>query len=128
MTLSTPPLSGQTPTPPGLDEFRRSAALGEAVQLQMDGESLKLIATGQTPSGRSVAWVDGADTTRLFVAALENAVGSTLSQAVANELGLQPAPGKPLSSRTVELALNMVETASTALEGVRFASEFGKNR
>lgn len=126
MTLSAPLPPGQTPTTPGLDDFRRCAALGEAVQLHVDGESFKLIATGQTPSGRAVAWVDGADTTSLFVSALENAVGGTLSQAVAQELGLQAAPGKSLSSRTVEQALNMLETASMALEGVRFSAGLEK--
>ena len=107
-----------------VDDFRREAAIGETVRLQVDGESFALVASGRTPSGRSVAWVDGGgDTTMMFVDALTGRYGNRLSQAVADELGLQPAPGKPLSSRTVREALEMAETASVALEGLRFAQQ-----
>lgn len=122
MTISNlPPSATNSPYAPSVDDFRQSATRGEAVQVQVDGQSFKVIATGQTPSARSVAWVSGQDTTRMFVAALENAVGPALSEAIASELGLQPAPGKPLASRTVERALAMADTANTALEGVRYA-------
>lgn len=124
MTISNlPPSSASTPYAPSVDDFRQSAALGEAVQVQLEGQSFKVIATGQTPSARSVAWVSGEDTTRMFVAALESDVGPVLSDAIASELGLHPAPGKPLSSRTVEQALMMADTANTALEGVRYATD-----
>lgn len=119
---SLPPASGRVQAP-GIDDFRREAALGDELRIQVDGESLKLIASGRTPSGRSVAWVDAGDATGMFVSALADAYGGRLSAAVADELGLAPAPGKALASRTVTQALSMAETASTALDGVRFADQ-----
>ena len=106
-----------------MDDFRQGAAQNEELQVQLDGHSFKVISVGQTPSARSVAWVSGdQDTTGMFIAALESAVGSALSQVIASELDLRPNPGKPLASRTVEQALVMADTATTALEGVDFAS------
>lgn len=122
MTISNLPPSGPKPPSPGIEDFRRSAALGTEVRVQIDGESLKLIATGQTPSARSVAWVDASDVTGMFLDALASSFGGRLSQAVARELGLEPAPGKPLSSRKVEQALEIAATANTALEGIDFAA------
>ncbi|WP_263768609.1 hypothetical protein [Propionivibrio soli] len=111
-----------------VDDFRREAALGQDLHVQIDGESYKLVATGSTPSGRSVAWVEGdGDATRMFVEALASSYGASLSRAVADELGLKPSPGKPLSARTVTQALGMIETAQEALGGVRFAEQFTRN-
>lgn len=39
---------------------------------------------------------------------------------ISRELGLEPNPGKPLSARTVALALDMAQTSSDALSGVDF--------
>jgi hypothetical protein len=108
----------------GVDDFRRSAQSGGEVLVQVDGTSFKLVATGQTPSGRSVAWVDGGgDTTRMFVEAMESSYGARLSHTVANELGLRSAPGTGLSANKINQALNMAETAHNALEGVRFVDQ-----
>ena len=96
------------------------------MQIQLDGQSFKVIATGQTPSAHSVAWISGEDTTRMFIETLESAVGPALSNAIANELGLQPALGKPLASRTIEQALTMADTANTAIEGVRYATDLNR--
>ena len=110
--------------PLSVDDFRREAAIGESVQVQVDGAEFKLVAMGKTPSGRSVAWVEGCgDTTKVFVEALEGAYGGRLSKAVAAELGLQPTPGQSLSSRTVREALDMAETANVALSGVRYGQQ-----
>jgi hypothetical protein len=108
----------------GVDDFRRSAQAGGEVRVQVDGTSFKLVATGQTPSGRSVAWVDGGgDTTRMFVEAMESAYGARLSQAVAHELGLRSAPGTGLPADQINQALTMAETAYNALDGVRFVDQ-----
>lgn len=124
MTISnSPSVAGAPRAPLSVDDFRREAALGEDLHLQVDGDSFRLIAAGKTPSGRSVAWVEGGDAAGMFVAALKDAFGERLSQAISSELGLQSAPGKPLSARTVEQALSMAETANSALEGVRFAGQ-----
>jgi hypothetical protein len=104
-----------------VDDFRRAAQAGDQVQLQVDGDAYRLIATGKTPSGRSVAWVDGGlDTTRMFVDALDRAYGPGLARAVANELDLRPTAA-PLPSDKIEQALKMADTAAGALDGVRFA-------
>lgn len=108
----------------GVEDFRCSAQAGGDVRVQVDGTSFKLVATGQTPSGRSVVWVDGGgDTTRMFVEALESAYGTHLSQAVANELGLSSAPGAGLSADKINQALSIAETAHNALDGVRFVDQ-----
>ena len=114
---------GGNQVPLGVEDFRRGAELGDELRLQVDGENFKLIASGKTPSGRSVAWVEGGDATGMFVSALKEAYGERLSQAIASELGLQAAQGKPLSSRVVTQALSMAETAGHALDGVRFAEQ-----
>jgi len=76
---------------------------------------------GPTASGRSVAWVQGdTDTTRMFLDAMSQSFGGAVSQAIARELGLEPAPGKPLASRLIEQALDMAQTSQRALGGVDF--------
>jgi len=119
-----PPPAASTPQGLGVDDFRHGARLGEAVRVQVDGDSFKLVANGQTPSGRSVAWVEGdADATRMFVGALEGAFGGKLSHAIAKELDLHSAPGAALQSNKIDQALTMAETASGALAGVQFAEQ-----
>lgn len=128
MNISGPnsPLSSSTQSL-GIDDFRHSAQAGGDVQVQLDGASFKLIAAGETPSGRSVAWVDGSvDTTRMFLEALGNAYGGHLSHAVADELGLRPTPGAALSAETITQALKMAETAHNALDGALFAAQLGR--
>lgn len=110
---------------PLLEAFRESAGQGETVHVQVDGQELKVLAQGELHGSqggaRSVAWVQGeVDTTSMFVEALSQSYGSSLSGALARELGLEPAPGKPLSSRQVTQALEMAETGRQALSGVDF--------
>jgi hypothetical protein len=110
--------------PPLLDAFRQSAEQGDSVRVQVDGQELRVLAQGELQGGsgtRSVSWVEGGvDTTAMFVDALGQAYGRGLSGALARELGLEPAPGKPLSSRQVSQALEMAETGRQALSGVDF--------
>lgn len=119
-----PPSSIGLPRGLEVEDFRRIAQAGDQVHVQVDGESYKLIASGRTPSGRGVQWVEGgADTTRMFVEALERAYGGGLSRVLADELGLCSAPGAPLPSERIEQALKMADTANGALDGVRFANK-----
>lgn len=105
-----------------LDEFRRLVKLEEDAHIEIRGASLVLVATGQTSTGRSVAWVEpSGDVVSAFVAAIADVYGNRLSQIVADEIGLRPGEGRPLSSRTVMQALTMAETVSLVLDGVRFS-------
>ena len=113
----------------GLEDFRREAARGEELYLHVEGESYKLVATGATASGRSVAWLAlSGDVTGMFVAAMNLAYGQQLSRMVANELGLAPAEGKPLLSRVVVQALSMAETAGAVLDGIHFADQLAQGK
>ena len=89
--------------------------------MSRDGTQWKVLATGTTPSQRSVAWIEPeADSTSAFVGALGQSFSSGIQASVVRELGLDPAPGKPLSSRTVMQAIDMAQTSRTALQGVDF--------
>jgi len=108
---------------PTLDAFAATAATGEAVYVSIDGQSMQVLGTGVTPGGRSVTWVaPDVDTVTMFTEALARTHGQGIAEVVARELGLQPSPGKPLSSRTVGLALEMAQTCSQAMSGVDFAT------
>ena len=110
--------------PPSLDRFEAAAQGTESIYLSGSGETLQVLGTGTTPEGRQVAWVaPDVDTTRAFTQALEHSFGPGISQTVARELGLQPSPGKPLSSRVVQQALDMAQTSSQALAGVDFITQ-----
>lgn len=113
---------------PGLEAFERSARQADAVRVVLDGDSFQVLGQGQLPTAqgmRSVAWVqsDQADTTRMFVDALAQTYGGGISQAVARELGLDPAPGKPLASRLVHQAIDAANTGRQALSGVDFLTQ-----
>ena len=109
---------------PSLDSFKTASQGADAVYIAVSGESLQVLGTGVTPSGRSVTWVaPDMDTTRMFTQALEHRFGPGISKAIAQELNLQPSPGKPLSARTVEQALHMAETSSQAMSGVDFITQ-----
>jgi hypothetical protein len=133
---------------PSLADFKAaaaSAAPGASVQLSLDGQSLQVLAQGEFNAGgptRSVAWVGGdsgtsgtkpepgapgelgavvmSDTAAALLKALQQATGDGVSRAVAKELGLSAAPGKPLDARVVEAAAQMAETATVAMQGVAF--------
>lgn len=107
-----------------VDDFSREASFGRDLRIEIHGESYKIVAAGSTPSGRSVEWIESSDdATRLFIEALADSYGVSLSRAIIDELGLRPTPGKPLSARTVTMALAMVETARDALDGVHFSEQ-----
>lgn len=108
---------------PRLDAFTQAAQAGGEVYLTVSGNTLQVLGTGATPSGRSVAWVaPDLDTVSLFANALANTYGKGIASAVADQLGLHAAPGKPLSARTVALAVDMAETSRQALGGVDFVT------
>jgi len=118
LSVSLPPHE-----PPGLDRFEAATHGSESIYISVSGQSMQVLGTGTTPGGRSVAWVaPDVDTTRLFTEALEHSYGAGIAKTVARELGLEPSPGKPLSSRTVTQALDMAQTSSQALSGVDFVT------
>lgn len=89
--------------------------------MSRDGTQWKVLATGTTPSQRSVAWIEPeADSTSAFVGALGQSFSSGIQAAVVRELGLGPAPGRPLSSRAVMQAIDMAQTSRHSLAGVDF--------
>lgn len=104
---------------PTLEAFKQAASEGPTIYL--DGERLTVLSSGRSPAGHSVDWVapDG-DAAGALIEAIGHATGPGLSRAIAHTLGLSSAPGKPLSSRTVEQAVSMAETGRNALEGVNF--------
>jgi hypothetical protein len=117
----------RTGGPPPLDAFRTGASQGETVRVTVDGEQFKVLGEGRLEGGagaRSVSWVQGeVDTTGFFLQALTQSYGGGLSDAIARELGLDPAPGKPLASRSVLQALDMAQTGRGALAGVDFLTQ-----
>ncbi|MBF5005573.1 BspR family type III secretion system anti-sigma factor [Diaphorobacter caeni] len=119
-----PSIATPTDAHPTLDEFRNAAAQGNAVVMGHDGEQWKVLAQGHTPSQRSVAWVaPDVDTTSVFMDALSRSFSAGIQSNVARELGLSPTPGKPLSSRVVQQAIDMAETSQNALSGVDFFTQ-----
>ncbi|HLU14385.1 MAG TPA: hypothetical protein VKZ71_00980 [Burkholderiaceae bacterium] len=115
-------------SPPGLHPIPTLHAFKEAAadngEVYFDGQRLVVMAAGETPQGRKVEWVaPSGDAASALTQALENAVGPGLANAIARELNLAPAPGKPLSARTIERAAAMAETGLQALEGVDFLTQ-----
>src|SRR5690606_37994703 len=99
--MSISPISNHPPSL-ALEAFARAAEQGDHVYVEVSGDRYQVLATGQTPGGRSVAWIaPDSDTTSSFMQALGHAYGGTLSRTIERELGLAPNPGKPLSSRTI---------------------------
>lgn len=121
MTIS--PISS-SPGFVSLDAFTQAAAGGREVYADVNGERLQVLAAGSLPNGRSVAWVaPNVDTASMFVETLARTFGSGVGSAVARELDLVSAPGKPLSSRTISLAVDMAREAGQALGGVDFVTQ-----
>lgn len=113
---------------PSLESFRQGAALADQLQaIEVEGQRFTVQASGQMPTqagSRSVDWVQGdVDTTGLFMQAFSASFGGRLSAAVAQELGLAPAPGKPLASRLVNQALDMAQTGQQAFAGIDFLTQ-----
>jgi hypothetical protein len=113
---------------PSLEAFQQAAKEGEWVHVGRDGSQWKVLATGTTPSQRSVAWIEPeVDSTSDFVGALGKSFSSGIQAAVVRELGLDPAPGKPLSARTVMQAIDMAQTSRQTLLGVDFMTQLTLN-
>ena len=109
---------------PTLEAFQQAAQEGDWVHMSRDGTQWKVLATGTTPSQRSVAWIEPeADSTSAFVGALGQSFSSGIQASVVRELGLDPAPGKPLSSRTVMQAIDMAQTSRQTLLGGDFLTQ-----
>ncbi|MCX5590286.1 hypothetical protein [Alcaligenes endophyticus] len=107
---------------PSLQAFEEAAA--QQSDIYLDGNRLVVLDQGQLPSGRRVEWVQtNNDASQAFLDALQRNYGAGLSQAVASELNLSPAPGQALSSRTVQAALHMLDVAQQALSGVDFFTQ-----
>lgn len=116
-----PSTAAGTISPPALETFQQAAQQSEWLHISQDGTEWQVKAAGTTPSQRTVAWVEPhTDTTSSFVAALGQSFSRGIQSAVAHELGLQPAPGRPLAARTVLQAIDMAQTSQTALQGVDF--------
>lgn len=122
MTIHSP-VSSQPSRQLSVEQFAEAAKGNESVYLSISGQSMQVLGVGTTPGGRTVAWVaPDVDTTRMFIEALQESYGPGIAKAIAQELGLQPSPGKPLSSRTVIHALDMARTAGRALSGIDFVT------
>jgi hypothetical protein len=120
MTIS--PVSTLPPAP-ALEAYTEAAQKAQDLYVNIDNTQYQVLSWGQTPMGRSVAWIaPDVDTTSMFTQALAQTFGRGIASAVANQLGLDPAPGKPLSSRTVMSALDMADQARNAMTGVDFLS------
>ncbi|MEC4720745.1 hypothetical protein RY831_16395 [Noviherbaspirillum sp. CPCC 100848] len=116
-------LSTAGPMTPSFDSFVEAAGKGAGILVSQDGRQLDILAEGKSPmSGRQVSWVQGSETdsTSIFLHALSQRYSSSIANAIAKELGLGPAPGKPLASRLVEQSAEMARMAGVAMEGVDF--------
>lgn len=106
-----------------LATYTEAAQRGQDLYITIDGAQHQVLSVGCTQQGRSVAWLaPDIDTTSMFTAALTHAYGPAIVDEVSRQLGLLPAPGKPLSSRTVVAAIDMADTAKHALSGIDFVS------
>jgi hypothetical protein len=107
-----------------LDAFTQAAAGGREVYADINGERLQVLAAGSLPNGRSVAWIaPNVDTASMFADTLARTFGAGVGSAVARELDLVAAPGKPLSARTITLAVDMAREAGQAMTGVDFVTQ-----
>jgi len=120
--MTTSPVSSLPPAP-ALEAYTEAAQNAQDLYVTISGTQYQVLSWGQTPMGRSVAWIaPDTDTTSMFTQALAQTFGRGIASAVAQQLGLDPAPGKPLSSRTVFSAMAMADNAKNALLGVDFLS------
>jgi len=110
---------------PTLDAFLNAANTagndGE-LRVAIDGEKFLVLAKGQTPNGREVAWIANSepDATSIYLEVFRRHFGSRITDAVVGQLNGELAVGKPLFARTVRLALEMADRSLTALSGVDF--------
>jgi len=109
---------------PTLDAFITAArAAGEQgeVHVRLDGQNFLVLAHGRTATGRDVSWIanDEPDATSIYLSVFQKHYGQRLTEAVKENFS-DLSPGKPLSARTVTLALEMADRSLTALSGVDF--------
>ena len=109
---------------PTLDAFITAArAAGEQgeVRVQLDGQNYLVLANGRTATGRDVSWITNnePDATSIYLSVFQKHYGQRLTEAVKENFS-DLTPGKPLSARTVTLALEMADRSLTALSGVDF--------
>jgi|JI10StandDraft_1071094.scaffolds.fasta_scaffold391799_2 hypothetical protein len=108
---------------PTLNAFRREALRGPAVVAYQAAEGHVVQAVGQLSSGREVAWLGpSGDTTHDFLDAIAQRFGAAAKARVHQELGLKPAPGKPLPSRLIEPALAIARRTHGVVAGLDFMS------
>lgn len=108
---------------PTLNAFRREALRGPAVVAYETAGGHVVQAVGKLGSGREVAWLGpSGDTAHDFLDAIAQRFGAAAKARVHQELGLQPAPGKPLPSRLVEPALAIARRTHSVIAGLDFMS------
>jgi len=106
-----------------LATYTEAAQRGQDLYITIDGTQHQVLSVGHSQQGRSVPWLaPDIDTTSMFTAALAQTYGPAIVDEISRQLGLVPAPGKPLSSRTVVAAVDMADTAKQALSGIDFVS------
>jgi hypothetical protein len=116
------PVTSSLPLLP-LEQFTEAAKTDQALYVLVDGENRQVLGRGSLPDGRSAAWLaPDLDATSMFTQALAQTYGPNVAQVVARQLGLESQPGQPLAARVVRAAVEMADTAMTALSGVDFYS------
>ena len=107
---------------PSLESFANAASQGEAVCAEHDGSHWLVAAVGEGErcSGTDAQVLAKADTTSLFLEALEAAYTKGIRDAVVKTLELLPSPGQPLASRAVHQAVEMANSIRQSLAGVDF--------
>lgn len=110
---------------PDLQAFEKAAQGASQVYVSSDGRQWQVLGTGFTPSQRAVTWVqpDAADAHSAFIAALGQSFSAGIQDAVVRELGLEPAPGKPIAARLVTQGIEMGRTGNVAAQGVDFLTQ-----
>lgn len=104
-----------------LADFRRQAEDGATVAVVRDRATIRVIALGTTPDGRSIAWLRSSeDTAAHFVSSLGNAFGKQIAEHTARELKLTSRGSVPLHASLVQRAIRMAESAKASLDGVAF--------
>ena len=120
--MNSPSVTSLSPLLP-LENYTEAAQSGQELYITISGTRHHVLSSGSTPNGRSVAWLaPDIDTTSMFNQALAHAFGQGIASAVSRQLGLIPAPGKALSSRSVVAAIDMANAAREALSGIDFMS------
>ena len=100
-----------------IESFRPLAGT-DATRIRLNDAGDGVIATGTSPTGRAVAWLNetfGSGQTenrqvmRAFVASVRHEYGRQAASAVSQQLASRFAEGRPLSGRIVQVALDQAE-------------------